>query len=443
MRVRHRVVDVDFVAVAADARAQRRVHAACARGVRWLHGVQVAGGDQDEVARNGRRADHRTGAGLRLADDGELAFLHRRQQRLLAVEAQHVDLVDEEDALVGAVDGADFDPFVRRRLKAARLERVVADVAEQGAGVAARGFDVGCVGLLLRVVRQKQLGDGEHDGVLALLEQHEHEQDDEETARQSQEIVGAEIVRDVAAHEEEHGQAEEGRDEAPLQDLVDDLLAAGAGSHLGLDIGALAGFDREDQRLVGVLRVVVDQRVVELLGRQHLGHRFGDHRLARTRVADQKQVALLRSRLLGDGDGKVLADDLVDELLRDLDVLGGTDVGLLGDPFVRVADHGAELLGLRGLRVGGSHGLRFGWHALHRFLCFFLSLALMAVRCLWRCATKAAAIIVETLSPTAVTRVLAGARAGAGMGGTGAGGIAKAGPRRVVCSTTSANMTWP
>ena len=69
-------------------------------------GVQVARGDQDKVARHRLALDHRARASLALAEYAELSFLESRQQALLALDPEHVDLIDEQHALVGLVDRA-------------------------------------------------------------------------------------------------------------------------------------------------------------------------------------------------------------------------------------------------------------------------------------------------------------------------------------------------
>src|SRR6266508_4457865 len=95
-RVRHRALHVDLVTVSADPRPQRRMHA--------LDCVEVPRGHEDEIAGHGFRLHHRAGGPLALTDDGELLLLHGGQQGLLAFHAEHVDLVDEEDALVGLMN---------------------------------------------------------------------------------------------------------------------------------------------------------------------------------------------------------------------------------------------------------------------------------------------------------------------------------------------------
>ena len=86
------------------------------------------------------------------------------------------------------------------------------------------------------------------------------------------------------------------------------------------DLPALPRRDDADLRLVRVLRVVVDDEVLELVPRDEFRHRPREHRLPRAGVADQEHVPLLLRRLPDDLDGGLLSDDLVDEALRDLDL---------------------------------------------------------------------------------------------------------------------------
>src|SRR3990172_2392892 len=107
VRVPHRALHVDLVPVAADPRAERGMHA----GDR----VQVSGGDEQEVARDRLRLDHRPARALALPHDAEPPLLHRGQEGRLAFDPKDVDLVDEQDALVGLVDRARPPPPARGR----------------------------------------------------------------------------------------------------------------------------------------------------------------------------------------------------------------------------------------------------------------------------------------------------------------------------------------
>src|SRR3989441_1245663 len=132
-RIGHRALHVNLVTVPADPRAQRRMHP--------LYRVEVPGGDEDKVAWNGFGLDHGPGGPLALADDREFLLLHRRQEALLALHPEHVDLVDEQDALVGLVNRARLDALMRGRLEPAALERIVLHVPEECTRMAARRID--------------------------------------------------------------------------------------------------------------------------------------------------------------------------------------------------------------------------------------------------------------------------------------------------------------
>ena len=131
--VGHRRLDIQFVPVPPNAGPEGRVHG--------LDAVDVAGRDQDEVRGHRLGLDHRSGGALGLADDGELPLLEGGEQRVLALDLEQVDLVDEEDAAVRLVDRPDLNPFVGRRFEAAGLERVVLHVAEERPRVGAGGVD--------------------------------------------------------------------------------------------------------------------------------------------------------------------------------------------------------------------------------------------------------------------------------------------------------------
>src|SRR6266700_1131670 len=311
-RVRHHALHVDLVTVTADPRPQRRMHA--------LHGVEVPRSHEDEIAGHGFRLDHRAGGPLALADDGELLLLHGRQQGLLALHSEHVDLVDEQDALVRFVNRTGFDALVGGRLEAAALERVVLHVPEEGARVAAGRVDERRG--LVRGVAHEELG--HHQVLLAVsrvaardvddCRDQDAEQDDlrrfrVETGRRSTPVVGHDHAE---ADDEEHDRHDHrGLLFASLHRLrllrIDDLTA-------------LTGRHDADLRLVRVLGVVVNDDVLKFVPREEFGHRAGEHRLAGARITDQHDVPLLLRSLPDDLDGPHLPDHLVDEPLRGLDL---------------------------------------------------------------------------------------------------------------------------
>jgi hypothetical protein len=132
-RARRRVRGEQLEAEAAQAGAQR--------GMQVVQLLRIAGDDEHRVAGHGLREHHGAARAAVTPGDRQLALLQRGEQALLALQAERRDLVHEEDAAVRPVHGAGGDQLVRLGLEAARLERVVADVPEQAAGLRARGVD--------------------------------------------------------------------------------------------------------------------------------------------------------------------------------------------------------------------------------------------------------------------------------------------------------------
>ncbi len=207
-----------------------------------LHGVEVPGGDHDEVTGDGFGLDHRARGALGLARDGELAFLDGRHQLLLGPDVERVDLVDEQHALVGLVDRARFDAVVARRLHAAGLEGVVADVTEQCAGVGTGRVLEGCDALI--AVVDDHVG---HHCIRATRGVAEDQPDDPccENAKQ-----------DLSAYQKRIPDDDGNND--PHQNRSH--LVALAGFFLvGVDdLFALSGGNGSDLRLVAVVGIVVD-----------------------------------------------------------------------------------------------------------------------------------------------------------------------------------------
>ena len=91
---------------------------------------------------------------------------------------------------------------------------------------------------------------------------------------------------------------------------------------MGLDyLFALRRRDRPDLRLVAVVRIVVDENVLQFLLREELAHGLRQHRLAGPGGADHHHVAALFGCLQNDVAGVVLPDDLIDEAVRNSDLL--------------------------------------------------------------------------------------------------------------------------
>ena len=321
LRVHHRGLHVDLVSVSADAGPQRRVHP--------LDRVQVSRGDEDEVAWDRLRLDHGAGRALALPDDREFLLLHRGQQALLALHAEDVDLVDEEDALVGLVDRAGFDALVRGRLKAAALEGIVLDVPEQGASVTPRRVDerrhfIGRMTdeelrdhqVLLTVTRVPRRDvDDRRD--------QDPEQDDVRGIRAEARLLRAPLVGedDAQADDEEHDRHHH---RGLLLPTLHRLRLLGV--H---DLPALAGGDDADLGFVRVLGIVIHDDVLEVVPGQEFRHRPGQHRLPGARVADQHDMPLLFGGFADDFDGPFLTDDLVHEPFGDLHFRRGPEVDLV------------------------------------------------------------------------------------------------------------------
>src|SRR6266508_611107 len=320
-RVRHRALHVDLVTVSADPRPQRRMHA--------LDCVEVPRGHEDEIAGHGFRLHHRAGGPLALTDDGELLLLHGGQQGLLAFHAEHVDLVDEEDALVGLMNRTGFDALMGRRLEAAALERVMLHVPEERARVAAGRVDERWG--LVRSVAHEELG--HHQVLLPVARVAARDVDDRRDQDAEQDVLrrfrvetgtwSPPVVRHdhAEADDEEHDRHDHrGLLFASLHRLrllrIDDLTA-------------LAGRHDADLRLVRVLGVVIDDDVLKFVPREEFGHGASEHRLARAGIADEHDVPLLLRSLPDDLDGPLLPDHLVDEPLRDLDLGRATEIHLV------------------------------------------------------------------------------------------------------------------
>ena len=144
----HALGHIDFVPVPADTGAECRVHT--------LDRIEVSCSHHHEPAGHRFGADHRTARALALPGDGEFPFLQGREEVLLGVGVQRVDLIDKQDAAIRAVDRTGFDPVMRRGLKAAALERVMPDIAEQGAGMGTGPVNEG--GDALGIIGDEELG---------------------------------------------------------------------------------------------------------------------------------------------------------------------------------------------------------------------------------------------------------------------------------------------
>src|SRR3989442_464809 len=369
VRIGHRALHVNLVPVPPKPRAQCRVHA--------LDRVQVARGDEDEVARHGFRLHHRAGGPFALTDDGELLLLHRGQQALLALHAEHVDLVDEQDALVGLMNRAGFDALVRRRLEPATLERVVFDVPEERARVAPGRIDERRH--LVGRVAHEELRD--HEVLLAMpgvprgdVDDRRHEDAEQDDVRR----VGSELRR--------LGSPLIREDDAQTDDEEDDRHDHGGLLFPSLhrlrllrvdDFASLPGGHDADLWLLRIFLIVVDDDVLEVVARQHFRHRPGEHRLTRARIADEHHMPLLLAGLPDYLDGSLFTDDLVDEPLGDLDLRRGPEIDLV-NPRIHRGEFFRVSHRLHHLLTGPSLGSRSNTRA------FYLNTSRTLPRSSWR-----------------------------------------------------------
>src|SRR6059036_477073 len=368
-RIGHRALHVNIVAVPADPRPERRMHP--------LHRIEVPRGDEDEVARNGFRLHHGPGRPLALPDDREFLLLHCRQETLLALHPEHVDLVDEQHALVGLVNRPGLDALMRGRLEPAALERIVLHVPEEGTRMAARRIDERRH--LVGRVTHEQLRD--HEVLLSMARvsrgdvddrRHEDaEQDDVRRVRTELRGRRSPLVREDHAEtdDEEDDRHDHGGFLFPALHRLR-LLSVD-------DFAALPGGDDANLGLVWIFRIVVDDDVLEVVPGEHFRHRPGEHRLPGARVADEHHVPLLLRGLADHLDGPLLTDDLIDEPLGDLDLRRGAEIDLAnprihGGEFFRVSHR------LHHLLTGPSLGSRSNTRA------FYLNTSRTLPRSSWR-----------------------------------------------------------
>src|SRR5512136_342053 len=268
-------------------------------------GVQVACRNENEVAWHWLALDHRARAPLALPQDAKLALLKRSQEALLALNPQHVYLIDEQNALIGLVNGTGLEALVRRSLEAAALERIVLDISQQRARVRAC-----CVyerGHLVRLVGYDKLGDEYRLLPLSGIPEQEEQEypahhPDQKRRRE------ALNVRKERSHHYEHDDQHQGR--GVLLGLL--LLSL---EFLRLNnLLSLARWEYPDFGLVVIVRVVIGYHILEFALGQEVRHGSCQHRLACPRLSYEYHMSLLLCRLPDDQDGIVLANDLVYEL---------------------------------------------------------------------------------------------------------------------------------
>ena len=133
LSVTHVGVDVDFVAISPDAAAQSGVHV--------LHAVEVACSDEYEVGWDRFGLGESSRGALGSTADGEFLLLHGDQQCLLLLHSEHTNLVDVQHALVGPVHSPWLDSLVSGGGEVgARLERIVANIAQKSSGQSSSGI---------------------------------------------------------------------------------------------------------------------------------------------------------------------------------------------------------------------------------------------------------------------------------------------------------------
>ena len=278
-----------------------------------LNGVEVSSGDEDEVAGNRFGLGQRTRRALRATGDGEGTVLHCRQKRLLFLEAQQVDLVNVEDPLVSAMDGARFNSVVGGCFHPTGLERVVAHVAEQGAGK--RGCCVNEGGEFVQVVLDQNLGNSTVvDRTQSTSDEHVPEHQQETSEQEREQVAGLE-----GSDEEKESDGCK-RDE---QHALRFFPLLPNGFFLDFD-NALGSASRHgsDAWNVFVVLVGVNENVFECVLGQQVGHGASEHGLARPRVADHEHVSALLSGFFDDNRTRFLSDHLVDQSLRNGNIGG-------------------------------------------------------------------------------------------------------------------------
>src|SRR5207245_6676109 len=265
---------------------------------------------------------------------------------------------------VRLVNGPGLGALMRGCLEPAALERIMLDVPEEGTRVAARRIDER--GHLVGRVTYEELGD--HQVLLSVSRVPRRDVDDRchEDAKQDD-------VRRVGTELRSRGSPLVREDYAQPDDEENDRHDHGGFLFPALhrlrllrvdDFAALPGGHDADLRLVRVLRIVVDDDVLEIVPGEHFRHRPGEHRLARARIADEHHVPLLLGGLSDHLDGSLLTDDLVDEPLGDLDLRRGPEINLV-NPRI----HRGEFFGLshrlHHLLTGPSRGSRSNTRAFY------------------------------------------------------------------------------
>ena len=185
---------------------------------------------------------------------------------------------------------------------------------------------------------------GDHLYFFALVESAAGDDEVDEDGGEDAEEGVFEVVEDEGGGDAEDDDHEDDAEHEVvlLFDFFLGLFALGSDDVLGFP----RGYDA-DGGGVGVFVVGVDDDVFEFAFGEEFGHGSGDHGFAGAGVADEHDVAFLFCCFFDDGDGLVLADDLVEEAVGYFDFFGGFEVDFF-NPFL---DWG-EGVGLFGFFAG-------------------------------------------------------------------------------------------
>ncbi len=114
-------------------------------------------------------------------------------------------------------------------------------------------------------------------------------------------------------------------DDEDQQEGVPELdLFLGLGLVGSDDLLAPPGGDRPDNGVVGIVGVRVDEDIEKILFWQEFRHRLCKHRLTRPRAPDHHDMPALDRGFPDHFDRTFLADHLIDQFCRDLDLGGGS-----------------------------------------------------------------------------------------------------------------------
>src|SRR2546428_586279 len=312
----------------------------------------------------------------------ETTELAQSQRQLTAAAGPPLRLPqDLEDR--GAIEVRNLPVFCHllgdepNELEPTALERIVLHVPEEGTRVAARRIDER--GHLVGRVAHEELGD--HQVLLPVsrvprrnVDDRRHENAEQDDVR----CVGTELRgRGSPLVREDHAQPNDEEDDR--HDHGSLLLPALHRLRL-LRVDDLAALPRghdANLRLVRVLRLVVDDDVLEVVPGEHFRHRPGEHRLPSAGVADQHHMPLLLGGFTDHFDGSLLTDHLINQPLRDFYFCCGPEIDLV-NPRVHRGEFFRLSHRLHHLLTGPSLGSRSNTRA------FYLNTSRTLPRSSWR-----------------------------------------------------------